>query len=314
MDRDLTWPALPLASWRDTCETLHLWTQVVGKARLAQTPWLNHSWHVTLYVTVRGLTTGLVPCGTEAFEIEFDLVVHVLKIRTSTGRNREIPLEPMSVAAFHATLTEALASLGVPVEISGGPNEMVEAVPFNEDTPARAYDPAWAHRFWRVLLQADRLFKLYRTCFLGKSSPSHFFWGSFDLAITRFSGRPAPRHAGGVPHLPDAVVLDAYSHEVMSAGFWPGGGGFDDAAFYAYAYPEPAGFREAKVRPAGVASYSQAMGEWILPYEAVRTAADPEAMVWEFLTTAYAAAADAAAWDRNALDCGPGRPRVVRPA
>ncbi len=306
------WPALPLAGWRETSETLHLFTQVVGKVRLAQTPWLNHSWHVTLYVSARGLTTGPVPHGYESFEIEFDFIDSVLRLRASTGNVREVVLEPMSVAAFDGAVMTSLERLGMPVTIDGAPNEMEDATPFAQDDRPRAYDCDAAHRFWRVLLQADRLFRQYRTSFLGKSSPSHFFWGSFDLAITRFSGRNAPRHPAGFPHMPDAVVLDAYSHEVMSVGFWPGGGAVDDAAFYAYAYPEPPGFRAAKVEPDG-AYYEAAMGEWILPYEAVRSAADPDAAVLAFLEGTYAAAANAGAWDRDALDCGIGQPRVVRP-
>ncbi len=309
--RDILWPALPLARWCDTSETLHLWTQVIGKARLIQTPWLNHSWHVTLYVTARGLSTGPVPHGHDVFELELDLIAHQLLVRTSQGGRREIELGPMSVADFHAQTEATLAELGTPVEITGGPNEMEQAVPFDKDKAPRAYDPEYAHRYWRVLLQADRLFKHYRTAFLGKSSPSHLFWGGFDLAMTRFSGRTAPRHAVGIPHMPDAVVLDAYSNEVMSVGFWPGGGPVD-AAFYAYAYPEPQGFRETKVAPTA-AYYEAALGEWILPYETVRTAEDPDATVLEFLNSAYAAAADLAKWDRDALECAPGRPGVVRP-
>ncbi|HEY3812521.1 MAG TPA: DUF5996 family protein [Caulobacteraceae bacterium] len=309
--RDFIWPALPLARWRDTCETLHLWTQVVGKARLVQTPWLNHAWHVTLYVSARGLTTGPVPHGNDVFELELDLISHQLVARTSQGGRREFALDAMSVAAFHVQVTATLAELGTPVEIPGGPNEMETAVPFDQDQAPRVYDRDYAHRYWRVLLQADRLFKQYRTSFLGKSSPSHLFWGGFDLAITRFSGRKAPKHAVGFPHMPDAVVLDAYSHEVMSVGFWPGGGPVDDAAFYAYAYPEPEGFREAKI--AAPAYYATELGEWVLPYEKVLEADDPDAMVLEFLDSAYAAAADLAKWDRAALDCGPGQPRVIRP-
>jgi hypothetical protein len=310
-DRDRLWPALPLAAWRETCETLHLWTQIVGKVRLAQAPWLNHSWHVTLRVSARGLTTGPIPHGGERFEIEFDFIDQTLDIRASTGARRSIALRPMSVAAFYEALMRALDDLSLPVRIGAAPNEMEAAVPFAEDTAPRAYDGAWAHRFWRVLLQADRLFRDYRTGFLGKSSPSHFFWGGFDLAITRFSGRRAPRHAGGIPHMPDAVVLDAYSHEVMSVGFWPGSGPVD-AAFYAYAYPEPAGFRDAEVAP-GEAYYETALGEWLLPYDAVRTADDPDRAVMAFLQSAYAAAAELGRWDRAALDCDLGRAGVVRP-
>jgi hypothetical protein len=309
--RDVLWPALPLARWRDTAETLHLWTQVIGKARLMQTPWLNHAWHVTLYVSARGLTTGPVPHGDDVFELELDLVSHQLAVRTSQGGRREVPLGPMTVANFHAEVTATLAELGTPVEITGGPNEMEQAIPFDKDQAPRAYDRDYAHRYWRALLQADRLFKQYRTSFLGKSSPSHLFWGGFDLALTRFSGRKAPKHAVGFPHMPDAVVLDAYSHEVMSVGFWPGGAPVDDAAFYAYAYPEPAGFREAKLAPP--AYYATELGEWVLPYAAVRDADDPDAMVLEFINSAYVAAADLGKWDRANLECEPGQPRVIRP-
>jgi Family of unknown function (DUF5996) len=309
---NVLWPELSIANWAGTCTTLHLWTQVIGKARLMQTPWLNHAWHVTLYVSARGVTTGPVPHGDEVFELELDLISQSLLVRTSQGGLREIALEAMSVASFHTAVEAALAELGAPVEIVGGPNEMAEAVPFDKDHAPRAYDPDYAHRWWRALLQADRLFKQYRTAFLGKSSPSHLFWGGFDLALTRFSGRTAPKHAVGFPHMPDAVVLDAYSHEVMSVGFWPGGDGAD-AAFYAYAYPEPEGFRDAKVGPAA-ARYETSLGEWLLPYDAVRKADDPDAMVLAFLNSAYDAAADLGKWDRDALECAPGRPRVIRPA
>jgi hypothetical protein len=307
-----TWPALSYAEWADTGRTLHLWSQIVGKVRLSQTPWLNHSWQTPLYLTPRGLTTGLIPHGTRAFDMEFDFIDGALRIRAD-GPGASVPLQPMPVADFYARVMAALASLDLPVTIHAAPNELPEAVPFAEDRAPRVYDPAQALRFWRALLQADRVLKIFRTAFLGKASPVHFFWGSFDLAVTRFSGRPAPPHPGGAPHLPDAVVREAYSHEVSSCGFWPGGPGCEQAVFYAYAYPEPPGFRQAVVQPAQ-AGFDTALGEFILPYEAVRTAADPDAVLLDFLTTTYAAAADAAHWDRARLECGfgePGKPRPV---
>ncbi len=306
------WPPLPYGEWKSTCETLQLWTQIVGKVRLAQTPWLNHSWHAPLYVTARGLSTSLIPHGRRAIDLEFDFIDQTLIMRSTEGPARDIVLEPMSVADFHRRVLAALAEMGTPVAINGAPNEMPSAIPFTEDHAARDYDPDAAQRFWRILVQAHRVFSHFRTGFLGKASPVHFFWGSFDLAVTRFSGRPAPPHPGGVPHLPDAVAREAYSHEVSSAGFWPGGGAIDYPAFYSYAYPEPAGFRAAPVRPAE-ALFNAALGEFLLPYEAVRTAADPDAVLLAFLASTYEAAADNAGWDRAALECGLGVPRVPRP-
>jgi hypothetical protein len=306
------WPALPYAEWKDTCQTLQLWSQIIGKVRLAQTPWMNHSWQVPLYVTARGLGTGLIPYGARALEIEFDFVEQVLHIRSDAGL-RTVALRPMSVAAFHGAVMAALEELGTPVKIFGVPNELPEVVPFARDNVPRAYDGAAATRFWRALLQANRVLALFRTGFLGKASPVHFFWGSFDLAVTRFSGRPAPRHPGGVPNLPDMVTREAYSHEVSSAGFWPGGPGFEQAAFYSYAYPVPPGFRDARIQP-DAAYFHETMGEFILPYEVVRTANDPDALLLSFLETSYAAAADAAGWDRGQLECHygvPGQPRPV---
>ena len=309
---DPAWPALPYEAWKDTCETLQLWTQIVGKVRLARTPWLNHSWHVPLYVTARGLGTGPIAHDRQSFDMEFDFVDQALRVRTSGGGMKAIRLEPMSVATFYKAVLGTLGDLGVPVTIDGAPNEVVEAVPFKDDRRPRAYDPDYARRFWRVLLQADRVLGLFRTAFLGKCSPVHFFWGSFDLAVTRFSGRRAPPHPGGAPHLPDAVVREAYSHEVSSAGFWPGGGAIDYPAFYAYAYPEPAGFRDAQMAPPG-AFYSLELSEYLLPYDVARAAADPDQAVLAFLGSTSGAAADAGKWDRVALECDLGRPRVVRP-
>jgi len=310
---DPRWPALPYAAWRDTCATLHLWTQIVGKIRLAATPWLNHSWHVTLRVTARGLRTPLIHAGAHDFEIEFDFIDHTLWIRTAAGHFRQVMLRPVSVAAFFADVRIALDELGIAVAIDAMPNEIADAIPFGEDRTHAAYDPDYANRFWRVLLRAHETMEHFRTAYLGKASPVHFFWGSFDLAVTRFSGRPAPRHPGGIPHLADAVVREAYSHEVSSAGFWPGGGPIDYAAFYSYAYPAPDGFASAKVRPAQ-AFFSKELGEFILPYDAVRAAPDPNAALMDFLQSTYEAAADLGKWDRAALECGlgePGRPRVV---
>ncbi len=306
-----SWPDLPYAAWKDTCATLHLWTQIVGKIRLTKTPWLNHSWHVTLKVTSRGLTTPPIIDGGRAFEIAFDFVDHVLWVRTSEGRSRGIDLRPISVAEFYAELKAALKELGIDARISEMPNEIAEAVPFPADDTHAAYDRDYANRFWRILLSTYGMLAHFRTGFLGKVSPVHFFWGSFDLAVTRFSGRRAPLHPGGVPRLPDAVAQEAYSHEVSSAGFWPGGGPIDYAAFYSYAYPAPDGFAAARVAPAE-AFFSRELGEFILPYDAVRTAPDPERVLMDFLQSTYEAAADLSKWDRAALECGLGEPGKVR--
>jgi hypothetical protein len=296
------WPELPYSAWKDTAATLHLWTQIVGKIRLAQTPWLNHSWHVTLYLTARGLTTSPIPYGERAFQIDFDFVEHVLRICTSDGGFRQLVLSSRPVAEFHSDLVGALAELGIGVLISTTPSEIPGAIPFDQDTVHAAYDRDDANRFWRILLATYEVFSRFRTGFVGKTSPVHFFWGSFDLAVTRFSGRRAPRHPGGVPHLPDAVAREAYSHEVSSAGFWPGGGGpITDAAFYSYAYPAPDGFAAARVRP-GEAYFSKELGEFILPYDAMRSAPEPEAALMEFLSSTYDAAADLGHWDRAALE------------
>jgi Family of unknown function (DUF5996) len=304
------WPALPYAAWKDTAATLQLWTQVVGKVRLALTPWLNHSWHVALYVTARGLSTSPIPWRNGSFQIDFDFVDHVLWIGTDGGHFRRIMLQPMAVAEFYAAVMIALRELGIDVRLNTMPCEIPDCIPFDEDTVHASYDAGYANRFWRVLLAAHEVFARFRTGFLGKASPVHFFWGSFDLAVTRFSGRRAPRHPGGVPHLPDAVAQEAYSHEVSSVGFWPGAEG-TDAAFYSYAYPAPDGFGEAKVMPAA-AFWSQELGEFLLPYEAVRTARDPDAALMAFLMSTYEAAADLAHWDRAALECPMGEAGRVR--
>jgi hypothetical protein len=305
------WPELPTAAWRETYATLHLWTQIAGKIRLVRSPWLNHSWHVALYVTPRGLTTSPIPDATRTFQIEFDFIDHLLRISTSDGAQRQFALAGHSVASFYAAIMAALAELGIPTAIDEMPNELPEPIRFSEDRQHAAYDPDAVRRLLQILVNADRVFKQFRTGFLGKASPVHFFWGSFDLAVTRFSGRRAPRHPGGVPHLSDDVACEAYSHEVSSAGFWPGSGAIDYPAFYCYAYPEPAGFRTTKVRP-GAAFFSEALGEFILPYDAVRTAANPDQALLEFLQSTYEAAANAAKWDRDALECTPGQPGVVR--
>ena len=307
------WPELPYAALRPTIDTLQLWTQVVGKVRLARTPWLNHSWHVTFYVSVRGLTTSLIPVGGTGIELEFDFIAHVLAIRTTDGGERNVALYERSVAGFHAEVMGALASLGATTHINPVPNELPDPTPFHEDVASRPYDPDVARRFWRALVQADRVFNRFRSRFLGKCSPVHFFWGGPDLAVTRFSGRRAPLHPGGFPHLPDAVTREAYSHEVSSAGFWPGGAGVEEPCFYSYAYPTPQGFSSAEVSPAQ-ARFESTLGEFLLPYEAVRSAPDPDATLLSFLQSTYAAAADLAHWDRAALECDegrPGKPRAV---
>jgi hypothetical protein len=306
------WPDLPYAAWKETCATLHLWTQIVGKVRLALTPWLNHSWHVPLYVTARGLTTSPIPTQDRSFEMTFDFSAGVLDITASDGAQMQVALAPRTVADFYAMVTSALAQLRIPVRINEFPSEIAGAVPFSQDRLHAAYDAEYARRFWRVLLQVDRVLKQFRTGFIGKSSPVHFFWGSFDIAVTRFSGRRAPPHPGGAPGLSDAVMREAYSHEVSSAGFWPGGGGIDYAAFYSYAYPEPDGFRSSAVAPAG-ASFNAALGEFLLPYDIVRAAPDPDAALLAFLQSTYEAAANAGKWDRAALECQTGAPGVPRP-
>ena len=307
----IPWPELPTSAWREAYATLHLWTQIVGKIRLAREPWLNHSWHVVLYVTPRGLTTSPIPDGTRTFQIELDFLDHALRISTSDGAQRQFSLAGHSVASFYAAIMAELAQLAIHVAINEMPNELPEPIRFSQDHQHASYDPDTVRRFLQILLNVDRVFKQFRTAFLGKASPVHFFWGSFDLAVTRFSGRRAPRHPGGVPHLPDDVAAEAYSHEVSSAGFWPGSGAIDYPAFYSYAYPEPAGFRTTAVRP-DAAFFSEALGEFILPYDAVRAAAQPDQALLEFLQSTYEAAANAAKWDRQALECAPGQPGVVR--
>jgi len=305
------WPSLDSSTLEPTARTLQLWTQIVGKVRLRATPWVNHAWHATLYVSARGLSTSLIHAGDLSFEMEFDLLDQALILRDCRGRTERAPLVAGSIADFYARVRKGLAALDLDIEIHETPNEIADAVPFSEDTAMRVYDPEAAVALWRALTQVDRVFKAFRTRFLGKASPVHLFWGSFDLAVTRFSGREAPPHPGGVPNLPDTVAREAYSHEVSSAGFWPGGDGMGPS-FYAYAYPTPDGFSKAAVGPAE-AAWNAALGEFLLPYEAVQSAQDPDAALLEFLQTTYAAAADLAAWDRVSLECGTGQHGLPRP-
>lgn len=295
------WPEIDYPTHADTAATLHLYTQVVGKVRLVQSPWLNHSWHVPLYVSARGLTTTPIPHGGRSYEMEFDFHDEQLVIRCVTGRVKTVPLEAGSVADFYAAVMAALDSLGYETRIHKTPSEIADAIPFDEDTVDRVYDAGYAMRLWQALVQIDRVFKEFRSRFLGKSSPVHFFWGSFDLAVTRFSGRKAPVHPGGVPNFPDWVAREAYSHEVSSAGFWPGGGGIDEAAFYSYAYPAPDGFAEAAIEPEA-ACWFDGLGEFVLPYAAVRASASPDETLLAFLESTYAAAADGADWPRAELE------------
>jgi len=295
------WPQLELREWIATRDTFHLWLQIVGKVRLVQTPWLNHSWHATLYPTSRGLTTSLIPHGNREFQIDLDLMDHRLAVTTSDGRSGGFALEPQSVATFYRRLMDELSRLDLPVQIVALPNEVAEAIPFAEDETHRDYDADAVNRFWRIVLQAQRVMLDFRARFIGKNSPIHLFWGGMDLAVTRFSGRTAPRHPGGIPNLPDRVTQEAYSHEVSSCGFWAGSAPVDYPAFYAYAYPEPPGFAAARVRPDG-AFYSKDLGEFILPYARVRESSSPDDTLLEFLQSTYEAAADLAKWDRAALE------------
>jgi len=296
-----SWPELPLAAWSETYATLHLFTQVVGKVRLVQTPWVNHSWHVTLYVTSRGLTTSPIPYGERTFQIEFDFVDHQLRVLSSDGGIGGFALQPQSVAVFYTRLVAEMAKLGLEVTICRKPNEVADPIRFDQDEVHNAYDREYVQRFWRILVQADRILKAFRARFIGKSSPVHFFWGAPDLAVTRFSGRGAPQHPGGVPNLPDWVAREAYSQEVSSCGFWPGGGPIPYAAFYSYAYPEPAGFAGALAQPAA-AFYSKDLREFILPYDMVRQSRSPDETLLDFLQSTYEAAAELGKWDRGLLE------------
>ncbi|WP_430331697.1 DUF5996 family protein [Rhodococcus sp. ACT016] len=298
------WPRLRIDDWTDTRETLHMWLQIVGKLRLRNTSLLNHWWNVTLYVNPRGLTTSLIPYGAAAFDIQFDFIDHQLLIRTTDGSTRHVALQAMSVAEFHARTFRALDELGVDAHIQSHPNEVETAIPFADDLEHASYDSQAAHMFWRQLLQANRVMSDFRCRFVGKSSPVHFFWGAMDLACTRFSGRRAPTHPGGAPNLGDWVMVEGYSRELSSCGFWPGGG--EEGAFYAYAYPEPDGFASHPVHPPP-ASYSRDEGEFLLPYEVVRTSDDPDRTLLAFLQTSYEAAAEHGDWDRSSLEDDPGR-------
>lgn len=304
------WPSLPYAAWQETLATLHLWLQIAGKIRLAQSPWVNHQWHVTLHVTARGLTTTPIPHGTRTFQIDFDFIDHRLRLQASDGRSASLPLEAQTVAAFYRRLMALLDELGLPVTIRRRPNELAHAIPFDRDEIHRTYDPEYANRFWRALAQADRVFKAFRARFRGKCSPVHLFWGAADLAVARFSGRRAPAHPGGAPNMPDAVMREAYSDECSSCGFWPGGEAHPEPIFYSYAYPEPKGFAEAAVGPRE-ARYDGALREFILPYDAVRASPTPDEALLEFLQTTYDAAANLGGWDRGALEfpAGGGAPR-----
>ena len=293
------WPALPLEAWQDTYATLHMWTQIVGKIRKTLTPLINHWWNVTRYLTARGLTTSPIPYGTRTFEIQFDFIDHKLTIQTSDGLTKQMELRPRSVADFYKELTDSLAAMLIEVRIHGTPDEVPNPIPFAEDETHKSYDPQFAHTFWRILATVDTVFKEFRAGFIGKCSPVQFFWGSFDLAVTRFSGRRAPERPSA-----DAVTREAYSHEVISAGFWPGGGEVKGPAFYTYAAPEPAGFKSARVLPE-TAFYHSGMSEYFLMYDDVRRASAPKAVLLDFLHSTYAAAADLGKWDRAALERSP---------
>ena len=298
--KEAGWPALDYDSWKESCATLHLWTQIVGKIRLAHAPLINHWWQVPLYVTARGLTTSAMPRDTRTFQIDFDFIDHRLKIAVSDGRRASLPLATCPVADFYAEIMDRLRALDLETHLWTTPVEIPHPIPFEEDRVHAAYDRAAVTRFWRALTQIDQVFQVFRARFLGKVSPVHFFWGSFDLAVTRFSGRPAPPPPSN-PNIPDFINREAYSHEVSSCGFWPGNGGFGRPALYSYAYPQPAGFAEARVTPPA-ASYNKDLGEFILPYDAVRAAARPGECLLEFLESTYAAAADLAKWDRTLLE------------
>jgi hypothetical protein len=299
------WPDLPYGAWRDTLATLHMWCQIVGKIRLVQAPWINHSWHATFYPTARGITTSAIPYHERTFEMAFDFIGHQLRIDTSDGASRSMALQPRTVADFYTELFTHLSDLGLDIRIHATPNEVPVAVPFQKDLVHAAYDPEYASRFWQLLLQADRVMQQFRAGFIGKCSPVHLFWGGLDLACTRFSGRLAPQHPGGIPNCPDWVTREAYSHEVSSCGFWPGNDAMPFPVFYAYAYPEPPGFKTAPVRDQ--ARYDGVFGEFILPYDAVRMAPEPDAVLLEFLQSTYTAAADLGNWNRAALERRPPR-------
>jgi hypothetical protein len=295
------WPPLPYAEWRETAATLHLWLQIVGKIALVQRPWVNHSWHVALRITARGIGSGLIPHDAASFQIDFDFIDHCLLVQVIDGRTVRLPLQPQPTSRFYRDAMSSLSSLGVSVSIRTLPSELPEPIAFDRDETHRSYDAEYVNRYWRVLVQTQRVFEEFRARFIGKNSPVHFFWGSADLAVTRFSGRTAPPHPGGIPYLPDWVAREAYSHEVSSAGFWAGSEQYPESCFYSYAYPEPPGFAAARVGPLG-AHYSSALREFVLPYEAIRRAASPESAVLEFLQSTYEAAADLGKWQRDSLE------------
>lgn len=297
--RSMQWPALPYAEWSDTCETLHMWTQIAGKIRMAMTPPINHWWHVTLYVTPRGLGTSLIPNNGRPFEIEFDFLAHRLMINCGDGAHREIPLAPMTVADFYQRVMVALSELKIDVEISTEPQEVANPIRFDADRQHRSYDADAVHRFWRALVASSNVMTEFRSRFIGKVSPVHFFWGGFDLAVSRFSGRRAPKHAP-IPGVSYSMIQEAYSHECSSVGWWPGGNGVD-ASYFSYTWPGPEGFSKARVRPSS-AAWSDALGEFVLPYDAVRNAADPEQALMEFCQSTYDAGADLAHWPRQELE------------
>lgn len=300
------WPELPFRGWQGTCETLHMWLQIAGKIRLKYSPWVNHQWHSTLYVTSRGLTTLSIPHGRHTFQLDFDFFDHELRVSKSDGQTAHLSLEPMSVAAFFHSLTGELNRIGLPVDIHGSPNEVADPIPFAENERDGSYDPEAATRFFHALSKSARVFVDFRSRFVGKCSPVHLFWGAMDLAVTRFSGQRAPEHPGGIPNLPDWVTREAYSHEVSSAGFWPGGASYPEPIFYSYAYPTPDGFAEARTDPEA-AQWSDELQEFIMPYEAVRNSETPEADLMAFLESTYKAAAELSGWDRAALEWGPGQ-------
>jgi len=302
---DTAWPSLPFSEWRDTLETLHMWTQIVGKARLAQAPMINHWWQTPLYITSRGLTTSPMPYGERTFQVDLDFIDHELRIQTNDGAAHSFPLRPQAVADFYREFMAALGSLGIEIGIMTTPTEVENPIPFEQDRKHAAYDNGQAHRFWLALAQADRVMRQFRSRFIGKCSPVHFFWGGFDLAVTRFSGRRAPEHPS-VPNTPDFVVREAYSHEVSSAGFWPGSAAAPEPVFYSYAYPEPEGFAAWRAQP-DEAYYSPEMKEFILPYEVVRQAKEPDQTLMQFLQSTYEAAADLGKWDRASLERAPER-------
>jgi hypothetical protein len=298
------WPDLPLEAWSDTCDTLHLWTQIAGKVRIALTPLINHWWNATLYVNSRGLIAPANPYQGRTFDILFDFADHQLRIATSDGKAESFALKPMTVADFYAEFMQRLCSLDIDVHIWTMPGEIENAIPFDQDRQHAQYDPAYVQRFWQALVRVNRVMNAFRARYVGKASPVHFFWGSFDLAVSRFSGRAAPPPKGVTPNVASRVMAEAYSHEVSSCGFWPGNGGYGRAAFYVYAYPEPRGYGETRLKTAE-AFYDKDLGQFILPYDALRQATDPDALLLGFLQETYAAAADLAKWDREALERGP---------